>query len=181
MRTLIVIAALGLASLARAEGAGDADKEFRDFITKAAAEQSMYVSEWWAANLDADPALERVAVLCPESKDDHKGTFLLEKDAGHRWEITFDFDSRTRACKAKPAAPPKWEQRKTTTVDWYQGHLAGYELISYAIRIGQPVIVREEEVETEGGKPVVKDWDALVKKKKAKNYLSPESLRQLNN
>jgi hypothetical protein len=172
--------ALGSLLLAHAAFAADPDAAFQQAITKSAAEDKQYVESWWSANLDSDPALERVAVLCPLEKEDHKGYFVIEKDAAHRWEISFDFDSRTRACKGKPAAPPAFEKRKSGTVDWYQGHLQGYESTSYALRIGQPVIVREEMVEKKGGKPVIKDWDALTKKKGAK-YQSPESLRQLNN
>jgi hypothetical protein len=174
----VVMSALCGAGVAQAD---DADATFKEYVTKLASSESQYVESWWTANLDADPALERVAVLCPTDKEDHKGYFLIEKDPSHRWEITFDFDSRTKACKAKPAAPPTLEKRKTNTVDLYQGHLQGYELTAYALRIGQPVIVREEQVETEGGKPTVTDWDALIKKKKAKSYQVPETLRQLNN
>jgi hypothetical protein len=177
LRIAIAVGVLCSASLALA----DADTEFRDFVSKEAQENQQYVESWWSANLDTDPDLEHVAVLCPNEKEDHKGYFLIEKDKTHRWEITFDFDSRTKACKGKPAAPPKLEQRKSGTVDLYQGHLQGYELTAYAIRVGQPVIVRDEILEKEGGKPEIKDWDALIKKKKVKNYQSPDGLRQLNN
>jgi hypothetical protein len=174
MRT--ALAFLLLAGVAHAE---DADAAFRDFVTKYAAENKQYVEAWWSANLDADPALEYVAVLCPENKDDAKAYFLIEKDAAHRWELTFDYDSRTKACKGKPNAPPALEKRKTTTFELYQGHLQGYEATTYAIRVGQPVIVKDVLVETEGGKPTVTDWDMLVKKK-GKKYQVPDNLRQLN-
>jgi len=178
MRTSLIVVSLLHVGVALAE---DRDAAFRDIVGKYANENKQYVEAWWAANLDADPALERVAVVCPLDKEDHKGYFLIEKDASHRWELTFDFDSRTRACKGKPAEPPKWEQRKSTMIELYQGHLAGYEATSFALRVGQPVIVRDEVVEKQGGKPDVKDWDQLVKKKKAKSYQSPDSLRPLNN
>ena len=158
----------------------DADAAFRDFATKYAAENNQYVESWWSANLDQQPGLERVAVLCPTDKDGAKGSFLIEKDAEHRWELTFDFDSRTKACKGKPAAPPKLEERKTTTIDLYQGHNKGHEMTSYGIRIGKIVIVREE-TDTGSGKTEVQDWDAAVKKKKGTPYQIPEAVRSLNN
>jgi hypothetical protein len=177
LRTSVMVGMVLLSRLALA----DADATFRDFVTRSAQEGSQYIESWYATNLDSDAALEHVAVLCPLEKGGSKGSFLIEKDAAHRWEITFDFDSRTKVCKGKPADQPKLEQRKSNMVELYQGHLQGYEIIYYALRVGQPVIVREDEVEKDGGKVVVKNWDDLVKKKKAKAYQSPESLRQITN
>jgi hypothetical protein len=181
MRRLQTCAFLYICGFACSARAQDAAAAFRDFTTKQAAEESSYVESWWSANLDADAALERVAVLCPLDKDGRKGVFLIEKDAGHRWELTFDFDSRTNLCKGKPKEPPKLDTRKSGTIDLRQGHLSGYELTSYAIRVGNIVVIREENVEADGAKPVVKDWDALIKKKKEKAYQVPENLRSLNN
>lgn len=177
-RILLLAASLLIGGAAYAD---DADAAFRDFVTKYAASNGRYVEQWWSANLDADKALERVAVTCSKGKDEKKGYFIIEKDAAHRWEIGFDVDSRTRACKADPGAPPKWEQRKSGVVELYQGHLQGYEATSYAIRVGQPVIVHEAQVEKSGGKPVVKDWDKLVKSKKGLSYQSPDTMQPINN
>lgn len=172
----IAIALLVLAGTARA----DADQAFKDFVNGYAKENNAYVEAWWSANLDADPALERVAIVCPQDKNaTPKGYFLVEKDAAHRWELTFDYDSRTKACQSKPGAPPAFEKRKTTTFDLYQGHLAGYESTSYALRVGQPVVVKDVLLEKVGGKPTVTDWDQLVKKK-GKRYQVPDNLRALN-
>ena len=174
----IAIALLVLAGTARAE---DADAAFQAFVNDYAKENNVFVESWWSANLDADPALERVAVVCPASKDaTPKGYFLVEKDAAHRWELTFDYDSRTKACQGKAGAPPAFEKRKTTTFALYQGHLQGYEETTYAIRVGQPVIVKDVLLETEGGKPGVTDWDHQVKKTKGAKYQVPDNLRQLN-
>ena len=172
----ILTALVLLTGVARA----DEDQAFKDFVNGYAKENNVYVEAWWAANLDADPALERVAIVCPSNKDmTPKGYFLVEKDAAHRWELTFDYDSRTKACQGKAGAPPPFEKRKTTTFVLYQGHLQGYEETTYALRVGQPVIVKDVLLESEGGKPVVTDWDLLVKKK-GKKYQVPDKLRQLN-
>jgi hypothetical protein len=178
MRNLLILASLLVASAAWAQ---DADAVFRDWATKSAASDGKYVEQWWSANLDADKALERVAVVCPsDANATKKGAFIIEKDATHRWEIAFDFDSKTKACSGKPAAPPTFEQRKSNVIELYQGHLQGHEITSYAIRVGQPVIVREVTVEKTGGKPQVKDWDQLVKSKKAKSYQSPDTMQPLS-
>ena len=178
MRRLLIAASLLFARGALAEP--DDAKAFRDFVTKSAEEDKRWISEWYATNLDGDAAQERVAVLCSPPSDDPKGYFIIEKDPTHRWELTFDVDSRTRACKGKAGDAPKWESRKTNAIELYQGHLAGHESTSYALRLGQPVIVREEETDDDAKKATVKDWDQLVKKKKAK-YQAPDRLRQLNN
>ena len=175
-RTLLIATFLLLAPSVRA--ADDPDAAFQELASREAKDGNEYVSEWWSANLDNDPALEHVAVLCPNDKDDHKGYFLIDKDPTHRWELTFDFDSRTDKCKGKPATPPKMEQRKTNAIELRQDHLKGYEITWYALRVGQVVIVKEET--SDGGKPEVKDWDQLIKKKKAKAYQAPENLRPLN-
>jgi hypothetical protein len=173
----IAIALLVLAGTARAE---DADQAFKNFVDAYAKENNVFVEAWWSANLDTDPALERVAIVCPTNKDaTPKGYFLVEKDAAHRWELMFDYDSRTKACQGKAGAPPAFEKRKTTDFVLYQGHRVGYEETTYALRVGQPVIVKDVLLETEGGKPVVTDWDLLVKKK-GKKYQVPDNLRQLN-
>ena len=165
--------------LARAES--PAAKPYRDFITKNATDENRYVEAWWEANLDTDAALERVAVLCDATGDDRKGYFIVEKDESHRWEISFDVDSRTKLCQAKPAAPPTWEHRSTGTIELRQGFRDGYQVWNYAIRVGLPVIVREEQLDNAaaGGKPAVKDWDLLIKKRKEKNYEQPEHMRVL--
>jgi hypothetical protein len=157
-------------------------KTFRDFITKNATDESRYIEAWWEANLDADPGLEHVALLCDVGGDDRKGYFIIEKDEAHRWEITFDVDSRTKACQTKPAAVPAFEHRTAGSVELRQGFRDGYQVWNYAIRVGLPVIVREEQLDNAaaGGKPAVKDWDLLIKKKKEKNYEQPEHMRQLN-
>jgi hypothetical protein len=180
MRTFVAMSVILLAQPVWA--AAEDDKAFQKFVTATATENTQWIEQWWVANLDADPAPERVALLCPKGAEDHKGAFVIEKDAAHRWEIPFDVDKRTKACTGKPGAEPKLETRKTTTVDLYQGHLNGYEIHSYALRVGQPVIVRQEQVvdSTVSPKPVVVDWDLLIKKKKEKNYQVPENLRQLN-
>jgi hypothetical protein len=159
-----------------------AAKAFQEFITTNAAQTDRYVEAWWEANLDADVGLERVALICDATGDDKKGYFIVEKDAAHRWEISFDVDSRTKACKAKPAAPPAWEHRAATTIELRQDFRDGYQVWNYAIRVGLPVIVREEQLDNaaSGGKPAVKDWDLLIKKKKEKNYEQPEHMRLLN-
>ena len=143
MGKLLLFASLLIVRSAHAE---DPDKAFQDFARREATEDKRYVAEWYTANLDADAALERVAVLCtPADASDPKGFFLIEKDATHRWELTFDVDSHTRACKGKPAAEPAFEQRKTKVIELYQAHLQGFESTSFALRVGQLVLAEAHQ------------------------------------
>jgi hypothetical protein len=164
------------APVARAER-DDAAAQFRAFVTKSAEEDKRWIDSWWAANLDSDPGLEHVAVLCSSGTgDDRHGYFIIEKDPTHRWELEFDVDSRTRACAKKPEGPPKWEERKHSRIDLYQGHNVGHEITSYALRLGKVVIVRDED--SDGKKSKIVEWDQVVKSKKGQ-YQVPERVRQL--
>lgn len=182
MRTALVAIAfsLFLGNAAHGEVAPADDAAFQASISKSAEEDKRWIEAWGTANLDSDAALERVALVCATAGERH-GYWIVEKDATHRWELTFDVDSRTHACQKKPEAPPKWEARKAKTVDVYQGHVEGYEQTSYAIRAEHFVIVRDEESSGKpGAKPKIKDWDQIVKsKKKGALYQSPDSVREL--
>jgi hypothetical protein len=167
--------------VAQAAWAEDSDAAFRDFVMKSAASQDQYVEALWSANLDTEKGDEHAAVVCPNKpKENPKGYFIVEKDASHRWEISFDLDSKTHACKGKPASEPKLEHRAAGALELRQDHSEGHEETYYAIRAGQPVIVKEVTVEKTGAKPVVKDWDQLVKTKKAKSYQAPDTVQPLN-
>lgn len=182
MAWLSMLIPAGARTLRASPPSGDQAKAFQENVRRWTQEDGRYIEAWWEANLDADPKLERVALLCDTAGDDKKGVFLIEKDTAHRWELSFDVDARTKACQKKPDAPPPFEQRKSTTIALEQARHDGYTKTEYAIRVGQPVIVREEEVADASvdPKPVVKDWDLLIKKKKEKNYQLPEGLRPVN-
>jgi len=181
MRKLIVVFALSvLPSLAgAAESAAAAP--FREIVTRWATEDQRYIEQWWEANLDADAKPERVAVLCDVSGQDKQGFFIIEKDAAHRWEITFDVDSKTSYCTSgAPKTPPTLEVRTTPSIELRQNRRDGHTSTFIALRINQPVIVREEEANDADKKPVVKDWDLAIKKRQEKNYQVPEHTKAIN-
>jgi hypothetical protein len=179
-RAALFIAVLSLTVAAHAAPAPTDDAAaFRAAVEKSAAEDKRWIEAWGTANLDNDPALERVALLC-STEGERKGYWVVEKDASHRFELTFDVDSRTRACQKKPTEAPPWETRKAKTVDVYQGHVEGYEQTNYALRAGRFVIVREEEWSgKKGEKPKISDWDQLTKGKKGAVYRSSDQAREL--
>jgi hypothetical protein len=155
------------------------DAAFRGYVTKRAQGDKLWIDSWWAANLDTDPGVERVAILCADevSGEERHAYVIFEKDATHRWELTIDVDKHTRACVKKPEHDPTWEERKLGRVEIYQGHNVGFEITAYALRQGRIVIVREEENDGTGTK--VNDWDQIVKKKKGQPYQIPDRVREL--
>jgi hypothetical protein len=172
------VLALALVSNAQAEPE-TRESAFRGYVTRRAQAEKLSIDSWWAANLDADSALERIAILCSEDAagEERHGYLIFEKDATHRWELTIDVDKKTQVCAKKSEHDPAWEERKLGRVDIHQGHHVGFETTGYALRQGKLVIVREEE--NDGSATKVSDWDQIVKKKKGQPYQVPDRVREL--
>ena len=147
----------------------EADAAFRSWVQQRAASEGRYVQDWWTANLDQDPAPERLAFLC--SKDSDEVEVVIEKDRAHRWAIRYQSDGRTQpACNPEQGLPP-WRSTKEHHFRHYQGwHHGGHETW-IALREGRPAVIRTSHVEdvTQQRKPVVIDWDARVRRHKGRH------------
>ncbi len=148
---------------------------FQKFATQRAAAQKQYIEAWYSINLDEDPAPEMVAVLC---SDEH-GAYLIEKGGKQRWEIGFDVDGETGVCQERPQQPPKWEQKKGSTIKHEQSHHGGYAQTSFALRAGAPVVVKGEGLNDVRSHDKVKrfDFDKLVKSGKRKIWPAPDDAK----
>lgn len=150
---------------------------FRDFIERLAKQRGQRVADWWRVNVDKDPSLEFVALLCGDTSD-----IVIQKDAARRWDIRFaetglsrpNCDVSDNKLDSVPVdrhlrSPKQWP---ANGVDFYEGHRGGYDSARVAIRGDKLVIIRAETLNDvrDGDTKEVKDWDRVVARNRTAQY-----------
>ena len=134
------------------------DASFRSWVLQRAKETDGGVSEWGWAQLDDDPAPERFAILCEHKHENGSNeeectrlVLLIEDTPGKRWSLPQSLDGRNSCNVTKN---PPWKQTELrSTLDLTTHYHGSHEVISIALRHGQPTQVRTvyHEHEFHGG------------------------------
>jgi hypothetical protein len=91
----------------------------------------------------------RYAILAPDEMIDGRGAYLIEESAGKLWLVSYYFDGRTTPGLAEGGR----------AVEHSQGHHHGGEIVRFAFRGGEPVVLYHEYVEdVEVGKPEIHEY-----------------------